>query len=422
MQSNPGSRLTLPVAALLVYVIFTFFPLIYTFLPVLGQLKIVLVSGVVMVLSFLFTIRKYGNPGVYRNPVFILWCAILGLMVLGIFFSLDRGATLAIITANLKYFLVFIVMIRIIDSKQRMDLILTVFCACGALMSVSTIHNYFAGSIIRESHVVDTLTGGYRAIALDRGLFGDPNDLALLNNTLLPFIFYFLLKGRKVIVSLGAAACVVVANVLTFSRGGFLGMLMVLMSLPVFFTEYRKRSLALLSILAVMILIFAPTSYWDRISTITAWKVDQETGMTGTRLDAWKLVLTESMEKPLLGVGAGNSYYISGREAGDWHAIHNSFLQVLSELGIFSFVFFLLFFIIPFKKYRNFMELLGGKNDSSVIILYKCTLISLISYATTILFLPQAYNPLIYMITGIWVIQNERIAQLKTAGSRANAL
>ena len=268
-----------------------------------------------------------------------------------------------------------------------------------------------------------TLTGGYRAIALDRGLFGDPNDLALLNNTLLPFIFYFLLTGRKIIVSLAAATCVILANILTFSRGGFLGMLVVLTSLPVFFAEYRKRSLALLSILAVLILIFAPTSYWDRISTITSWKVDQETGMTGTRLDAWKLVLTASLEKPLMGVGAGNSYYISGREAGDWVSIHNSFIQILSELGIFALAYFSFFFIL-FRSLNIVILKSYWKNKKTPrgLILYKCTLISFLSYATTTLFLPQAYNPLLYMLTGIWVIQSERIAQLKTAGYRANAL
>jgi O-antigen ligase len=418
MTNNLRSRLTLPLVSLFVYIVFTFFPLIYIYFPVFGKLKIVLVSGVVMLLSFLLTIKEYGNPGAYRNPVVYLWCAILGLMILGIYISLDRGATLDIVIVNLKYFLVFTIMIRIIDSRQRLNQILFIFCVCGVLMSASTIFNYFTGSI----ELSGVLTSVNRAIALDRGLFGDPNDLALLNNTILPFILYFLLTGRKIIVPFAAAACVVLANVLTFSRGGFLGMMVVLASFPVFFTDYRKRSLALLSILAILIFIFSPTSYWDRISTITDWKVDQETGKTGTRLDAWKLVLTESLGKPLMGVGAGNSVYISGREARDWHAIHNSFLQILSELGIFAFVFFLLFYVIPFKKYRNYRELLEKQGDSRDLMLYKCTLVSFLSYATTILFLPQAYNPLVYMLTGIWVIQSERIAQLKISEFRANAL
>jgi O-antigen ligase len=413
MQKKPlKSRITLPVASLLVYIVFTFFPLMYSYFPVLGELKIILVAGVVMLLSFLLKRNMYGNPGDYRNPIVFLWAYFLGLMVLGIFFSIDRGETLSKITINLKYFLVFIVMIRIIDSRQRLDLILFVFCTCGVLMSASTILNYVAGVTVLN----------YRAIALDRGLFGDPNDLALLNNTLLPFIFYFVLTGRKTIVSLAAATTVIVANVLTFSRGGFLGMSVVLTSLPFFFKEYRKRSWVLLSILAVLIGIFAPTGYLDRMSTITSWEVDQKTGETGTRIDAWKIVWTASLEKPLMGVGAGNSVYISGIENRDWHAIHNSFLQVLSELGIFACVLFILFFVIPIRKYSYFRKLLEKQGDSLGLMLYKCTLISFLSYATSLFFLPQAYNPLLYMLTGIWVIQNNRIAQLKTVGIRANAL
>jgi O-antigen ligase len=422
MQKKLKSRLTLPVASLLVYVVFTFLPLIYTYFPVFGQLKIVLVAGVVMLLSFLFTRNMYGNSGVYRNPVVFLWANFLGLMVLGIFFSIDRGTTLSTITINLKYFLVFIVMIRIIDSRQRLDLLLFVFCTCGVLMSASTILNYLAGATMFQDQENLGLTAVNRAIALDRGLFGDPNDLALLNNTLLPFMFYFMLTGRKKVVSIAAAGTVIVANVLTFSRGGFLGMSVVLASVPVFFTEYRKRSWVLVPILAVLIGIFAPTGYWDRILTITSWEVDQETGMTGTRLDAWKLVWNASLKKPLLGVGAGNSVYISGMEARDWHAIHNSFLQVLSELGIFAFVFFILFYVIPIRKYSYLRKLLEKQGDPPSLMLYKCTLISFLSYGTSALFLPQAYNPLLFMLTGIWVIQSNRIAQLKTVGIRANAL
>ena len=93
-------------------------------------------------------------------------------MVFGLLVSFDRGVTLQIIEVNIKYFLVFIVMVKIIDSQKRLDIILKTLVVCGTIMAINTIYNYFFSR--------ETLLGGYRALALDRGLFSDPNDLAFI--------------------------------------------------------------------------------------------------------------------------------------------------------------------------------------------------------------------------------------------------
>src|SRR5579872_1178339 len=116
----------MPLLALLVYIIGTYFPLIYTFFPLLGALKIVLVAGIVLMISFISNPRRYGNATAYQNPIVYCWIGFLLLMMFGLIISLDRGMTLLIFTANLKVFLVFLVMIKIVDSTEKLERIVFV--------------------------------------------------------------------------------------------------------------------------------------------------------------------------------------------------------------------------------------------------------------------------------------------------------
>src|SRR4030066_238627 len=124
MITENTQKITIPIITLLIYIVLTYLPLIYTYLPIIGRLRIVLLSGIFLLISYISTHNKYTNYTAYKNPIFLYWIIFLTLMVFGLLVSIDRGLTLRIIEANLKYFLVFIVMVKIIDSLKRLDLIL----------------------------------------------------------------------------------------------------------------------------------------------------------------------------------------------------------------------------------------------------------------------------------------------------------
>jgi O-antigen ligase len=271
-------------------------------------------------------------------------------------------------------------------------------------MGMSAIYNYiFNVEVLVGS---EALTGGYRAIALEGGIFGDPNDLALLLITALPFAGYYLLIKEKKILPLLGVLVIAAGVMLTHSRAGFLGLCVTGLAFLYFFGKTQKRYIVLFLGLAVLLWSVAPESYKERIGTITAWEKDEETGLTGTRMDSWMVAMAEGLKNPVLGVGAGSGVYVMGQTSRDWHDVHNAFVQVFLEIGGFGFIAYLLLFVIPFKQRKLFI----GNMDDSLIkldILYKAMTISFISYAATAFFTPQAYSPLLYTLTGFSVIALE---------------
>ena len=402
ISNSDAKFLSTPIVALLICIVCTYFPLLYTYLPVLGKMKIALLAGIILLVSYLANQQNYRNPDVYRNPIFLAWLGLLGVLILGLLVSLDRGMTLDYIKMNIKYFIVFMVMIKIIDSSRRLDLVIRVFVACGVCMALKTIINYLTGQT--------SLHGVYTSSrAMSIGIFGDPNDLALLYNVTLPFVLFFLVKAKKKFLPFVGILMIITAIILTFSRGGFLGLCAVGVGFSILYARKRKKYLVFMLMIVLLFWFLAPPEYSERISSIFDWEVDPETGETGTRMDAWRLVIREGLKQPVLGVGAGSSYYVAGTGSDDWHLIHNSFIQIFSESGLLGLFFYLLLFYLPYKQYRAAVRL--DHRDVGVHLLrFSMIVVSFFSYGVTIVFLPQAYSPILYTLTGIAIIQAQLIS------------
>ncbi|MDY6974112.1 MAG: O-antigen ligase family protein, partial [Thermodesulfobacteriota bacterium] len=308
-------RLTLPIFLFLVYVVCTFFPHVYTFFPLLGTMKVVRVAGILLVVTYVFTRERYHNITAYKHPIFIAWVVFMIILPFGLIYSWDRGATLNKTQEAYKYFLVFLIMIRIIDSSKRLDLIMAVFAACAVGMALGSL---FSGIVSAEG----------RTMSIDAGIFADPNDLCFLLNCALPFLLHLFLKSETKIIPIAGTAVVLTAVVLTFSRGGFLGLCMVGFGYTLFIARKSKKYLAPIFAAAVLIWFFSPTAYKERMSTITDFQVDNETGLTGTRIDTWLPAIKWGLEHPITGKGAGSTVYFNGMTRGDWHVTHNSLVQV----------------------------------------------------------------------------------------------
>ena len=390
-------RITLPIFLFLLYLVCIFFTHIYTFFPILETIKFLLLVGILLVISYFVTRDRYHNVTAYKHPIFIAWVVLLFIMLFGLIPSFDRGMTKGIIEGQYKYFLIFIIMIKIIDTPKRLDLILGVFVLCGVGMAFSAL---FGGIRL----------GGYRAIAIEKGIFADPNDLAFLLCSILPFLLFFYLKKGKKLITIAGIVITIAAILLTYSRGGFLGLCAVGFGFAIFIARKSKRYIFLILAGAVLVSSFAPTGYKERMSTITGWSVDPETGLTGTRIDSWLPTLKAGLRHPVTGLGAGMTYYFNGLERRDWHLTHNSFIQAFAEIGVIGFVCYILLFIIPFKQYRALIrQRVSLSNDD--LLRMRVLMISFFSYAFPAFFLPHAYSPILYFLTGIYIIQTELISK-----------
>jgi len=398
--------LSVPVFFLSLYIVFTFLPIIYTYMPLFGTIRIVLLSGIALLITYMLTSKTYYNYNAWKNSLFIILILLIITIFASISVSYDKGRTLNVLEMNLRYFIITAIMVKIIDSFKRLDYILGIFAFCGIGMAIHTIINYFVtGYTFQES---------LRGSAIESGIFADPNDLALFMNTVLPILFYFFIKfKRKIIISISILT-VITAIVLTYSRGGLLGMTAVFVGLLIFRHQARAKIIILGLCCSLLIISLVPETYKERMSTIkTEAQVDLETGKYPGRAQAWvelaPLVLSSS---PFLGVGAGCSFYFSGLHYGHWGLMHNSFLQALLELGLIGFVLFLALFLLPFKQYmktkkgRNYTENIQKHIDR-----HQFLLISLIGFAITSFFLPQAYSPILFFLIGVLIVQNELVSR-----------
>jgi hypothetical protein len=210
---------------------------------------------------------------------------------------------------------------------------------CGTVLAIGTLSLFASGTNLAEGH---------RATGLVGGIFGNPNDLALALNILLPIALGLAMTRRTLPLQLlywGCAACLVLATLATYSRAGFLtlgavgGFLLLKMGrrYPVLW------GLALVG--AIGLVLVAPGSFWGRMFTV--FDPSSNPGAAQSSEIRWALI-TRSIEvagfnpfRWTLGVGIGNFHIVSNYERGH----HNSYLQVFNEVGLPALLVYVMFLV-----------------------------------------------------------------------------
>jgi probable O-glycosylation ligase (exosortase A-associated) len=177
---------------------------------------------------------------------------------------------------------------------------------------------------------------------------GDNNQFALAILMLLPPLFYLYRQTQGRVARLGLLGALLLSTVsvvAAFSRGGFIGLLVLALG----FASASRRSLARLALLAglaAVLLTLAPPAWFERIGTIGS--ANQDASFM-ERIGAWKISLLVALDYPLLGGGfhsvqdpevwdryrnaAQTMEFPSTAEIGAAHAPHSIYFEVLSDLG-----------------------------------------------------------------------------------------
>jgi probable O-glycosylation ligase (exosortase A-associated) len=198
------------------------------------------------------------------------------------------------------------------------------------------------------------LGGGVRYSAGLAGAFADNNGYALATVMTIPLLFAVgqnidlllepwspLLRRwikRGVFFTVLLCALTVIS---TFSRGGFVGLAAVAVTMTLLSRRRLQASMAL-AVIVIVGLAFVPfpKGYSDRISTIESYEKTDDESILG-RLHYWRVALKMAEANPL-GVGLRNfdyaydTYDFSGGRFGPQRAVHNSHLEVLAEQGYFG--------------------------------------------------------------------------------------
>ena len=202
------------------------------------------------------------------------------------------------------------------------------------------------------------------------GLFGDPNYFALSAAISLPIAYYlyktsksFFLKKIALFILIAISAAVL----LSLSRGAFLGIAGALL-VSWFLSKKKMKNLLVIFSVVLIGVALAPERLWDRFSQTQVVEGEILTDAAASTTRRWRLIkagLGMTSEYPLLGVGLGTYRFYSTqyeKSLGYPGLAHNSYVELMAELGIPALILFLL---IIFFSIRDLIHIRNRYNENS---------------------------------------------------------
>ena len=250
----------------------------------------------------------------------------------------------------IKVIIIFILMINVVRTRSRLRLMMSLVVVCGTIFAALAIKSYLVGdfTVIEKMNVGVV---GLRITGAVGGFFGNPNDLATSLNMLLPLAVVLALtnRGSKRVFYFLCSAILTAGVVVTFSRGGFLGLL-TLGAVLMWKAGRQNRvvtAMAFAVMLGVMILA-APGGYAGRITSMFNIGEDP-TGSSQARRDLLERAASVAIHHPIIGIGMGNFHIYSIHE----QVAHNSYLEIAAELGLAGLGLYLLLIFAPLRSLRK---------------------------------------------------------------------
>ena len=179
----------------------------------------------------------------------------------------------------------------------------------------------------------------------------DNNHLALAIVVTIPLMNYIRMYSENKYVRmilLGSMGLSVITVLVTYSRGGFLG-LSVMGAAFWWRSKHKLVSLVVIAVLVIPAFQLMPQKWWDRMDTIE--NASEEDASFQSRLASWETAFNLAVANPVLGGGfsATQSPAVYGqyKPSGDstvMRAAHSIYFQVLGDMGFVGLTIFLMIF------------------------------------------------------------------------------
>jgi putative inorganic carbon (hco3(-)) transporter len=332
--------------------------------------------------------------------------ALLALTLLALFtmpIAKDPATAWAVFNDTfIKAVLMFIVMVNVLRTRRRLMGLMWLSLAMAAILSYQALDLYMKGELLAE---------GYRADVEIGGMFGNPNDLSLHLVTMIPLAVCLGIASRSKIMRLVYFACAVLfvsANFVTYSRGGFLGLIAasVLMAWKLG-RKNRLNVMAVSGFVSLLVVLLAPGNYGLRILSIFIPGLDP-VGSSDQRRELLERSIIVSLRNPW-GIGIGNFPIVGVHNL----VTHNAFTQVSSEIGLLGLLAYLIFMVSPLRKLGAIERTLSAKNEHDWFYYLAIGLqASILGYMVSSFFVAVAYNWFIYYLIA-YAVAFRRIYQIE---------
>ncbi|MDQ2936450.1 MAG: O-antigen ligase family protein [Acidobacteriota bacterium] len=291
----------------------------------------------------------------------------------------------------IRCIVIFIVMVNVVRTETRLKGLLLLAVLVSIWLSVGAINDYRLGL---------TTVEGYRVAGWGGGIFGNPNDMALHLVTIVPIVVALIFATRSIVLKCVYGVCaglMVGAIVVSYSRGGFVGLLAAFGILVWKLGRRRRLAIGVLAIIVIgLFLVLAPGNYAMRLASIFIPSLDP-VGSSSMRREILYRSLWTAMRHPLFGIGMGNFHNVSLQEL----VSHNAYTQVAAEMGVVALICYTMFIVTPFRRLGQIASETFRKQDKSRYYYLSIGLqASLLGYMVCSFFASVAYLWYVYYLVG----------------------
>jgi putative inorganic carbon (HCO3(-)) transporter len=304
----------------------------------------------------------------------------------------------------IKAVLIFIVMVNVLRTRRRMVDLMWLSFGIGIYLSYTAIDLYIKGEFAVEDYRVAVNIGG---------MFENPNDMALHFVIITPLAIVSAIASKNKVWSIiyfSMAGLFIAANMVTFSRGGFLGLLASAIVLAWKLGRKYRLNVSIASIvIGGLMILLAPGNYGLRMLSIFIPGLDPVGSSDQRRILLERSILV-TLRNPW-GIGIGNFPIVGVQNL----VTHNAYTQVSAELGILGLAAYLIFMISPFRKLGAIERTIFAKDKHDWFFYLSIGLqASIVGYMVTSFFASVAYNWFIYYLIA-YAVAFRRIYQIENS-------
>jgi hypothetical protein len=388
-------------AAFISVVVFTFILLLspQDWFPPLRHLRIAFLAAGGATAILLWDRWKQREPLLNLRRELLVATVLIAWAVLTLPLSYWPGGSMNVLTEEyVKSVVILWLLANAVTTAKRLRFVAVTLMLCSLPLALTVLKNYMAGNFFG--------TGSERVIGYQSAL-GNPNDMALMLNLIIPSSIAMFLGASRPFVRILCVAVVginVLGVILTFSRAGFLGLATIgvlYLARLVRREEDRKWAFTVLALLVLSVPML-PSSYFQRISTIT----DIDADASGSAQARWRdnlAALKFIRGHPIVGAGIGQDILALNDVRGSkWVQVHNVYLEYGVDLGLPGLVLFVVLCYGAWKASHSSRQ----QTASVPTLRHLCLLaegveVSVIVFAVAGFFHPVAYHFYFYYIAGL---------------------
>ncbi len=362
----------------------------YTFIGALRPLRLGILTVAATLASWIVH-QAVKKEHIRWHSISTWFLAYLLIITSSIFTALNMYRAYMILEAMIVVFIMYFLIVNIVKSLDLLYRIIWLMLLIHLYYALKGIYNFAIVGYVSAGEVTSGVVGG--------SFMADENDFAMALNAMIPFAFFMFQNQSNKFKKLLLLAILLIFSlgvVSSQSRGGWVG-LMAVTIFCIFKSKQKIISLTVIGVLCTAVVVFAPSSYWMQVSSIT----NTEESTARSRLNYWKAGYRMFLDFPITGIGAGNGPihmpdYVTGFKdpATQWgRTFHGTLPLVIAETGALGILCYLAMFFTATRTLMKVQKRFRFVHKSREWVLASSLMGAIVGWMASATFLSAAYYP-----------------------------